>query len=348
MMVAQVPRQSRASRRTGFSTLMQRLSRAGFKRQFVRSVLLPEWWDEACDGDSNLLPEFEVRVARFMGIPLSDVQDSTFSLVPMHSVTAKLRRVRKVDGERLLPAIHTAIKIAESTVRCLKESGVPRPEIPPSSGLEWRADVGSRGESVTLETILRDLWGRGIPVIPLDIVPAPSFQAIACIAGGRPVILIGQKNDEPGRIAFWVAHEVGHIARGHCDSEHLVLDGQEGILDDSDIEVNADKFSVHVLIGENRIPEIKNGDFREIAQESARLATCTGIGAGMIISAWASNTGDHQKAQMALKALYLATGARKALTGHFADNVDLEGAPETDRDLLRCVSGVADSYEAPG
>ena len=185
-------------------------------------------------------------------------------------------------------------------------------------------------------------------MIPLEMVPTPSFQAAACIAEGRPVILIGQKNDEPGRIAFWVAHEVGHIARGDCDSDHLILDGQEEILDESDIEGDADEYSRQVLVGENRIPEIGNGDFREIAKESAKLATRTGIGAGMIIAAWASRTGDYSKAQMALKALYLATGARKALSKHFAENVDLEGAPETDRDLFRCVSGVAETYAAPG
>ena len=167
---------------------MQRLSRVGFKRQFVRSILLPEWWDETCDEDVNLLPEVEIRVARFLGIPLSDVQDSSIALEPSHSVIAKLRRVRNVDSAKLLPAIHTAIKIAESTVRCLRES-VPRPEIPPSSGLEWRAEVGSRGDSISLDTILGDVWGRGIPVIPLEIIPSPSFQAIACIAGDRPVIL---------------------------------------------------------------------------------------------------------------------------------------------------------------
>ena len=346
-MAATVQRRTGASRRTGFSTLIKRLSNVGFKTQFVRSALLPEWWDKACDEDVSLLPEVEIRVARFLGIPLSHVQDSSISLAPRHPLSAKLRRVGDVDSERLRPAIHTAIKIAESTVRCLGEF-VPRPEIPPPSGLEWRGDVGSQDDSITLDTILGDLWGRGIPVIPLDIVPAPSFQAIACIAEDRPVILIGQKNDEPGRIAFWVAHEVGHIARGDCDTEHLILDGQEGILDESDIEKNADKYSRQVLVGDNLIPEMGNGDFREIAKESARLSSCTGIGAGMIISAWASRTGDYSKAQMALKALYLATGARKTLSRHFAENIDLEGAPETDRDILRCVLGVTESYEAPG
>ena len=145
-----------------------------------------------------------------------------------------------------------------------------------------------------------------------------------------------------------MAHEIGHIARGDCDSDHLILDEQEAILDETDIEANADEYSRQLLVGQNRIPEIGNGDFREIAKESARLSTCTGIDAGMIIAAWASKTGDYQKAQMALKALYLATGARKALIRHFADNINLESAPETDRDLLRCVSGVEESNEALG
>ena len=346
-MVAPVPRESRASRRTRFSTLLRRLSRAGFKRQFVRSALLPEWWDETCAEDPNLLAEFEIRLARFLGVPLTSLRDSSFSLTPQQYAGAKLRHVRNVDGDQLVPAIHSAIKIAEATVRCLHDF-VPHPRIPPSNGLEWRNEVESRGVPITLDAILGDLWARGIPVIPLEMIPAPSFQAMACIADGRPVILIGQKNEEPGRIAFWVAHEVGHIASGDCDAKHLVLDGQEGISDESDIEAAADTFSRQMIAGDNRIPEIAGSDFREIAKESASLAKRTGIGAGMIIAAWASESGDYPTAQMALKALYLATGARRILNRHFDISVEVEGAPETERELLRCVSGVVEQYETSG
>jgi hypothetical protein len=64
-----------------FQRLMRRLSKAGFEKGFVRPALLPDWWDETCDQDPELLPDFEMRVARFMGLPLSYVRDPDVNLV---------------------------------------------------------------------------------------------------------------------------------------------------------------------------------------------------------------------------------------------------------------------------
>ena len=59
-----------------FSTLMRRLSRAGFKKDFVTTALLPDWWEESCALDPNLLPEIEIRVARFLDAPLADIRNA--------------------------------------------------------------------------------------------------------------------------------------------------------------------------------------------------------------------------------------------------------------------------------
>ena len=343
--MAKATSKTKAPRRPEFQTLMRRLARAGFERQFVRSALLPEWWDETCDEDPNLLTDFEIRVARFLERPLATVRDSNRSFALPELVGARLRRVRDIDGVRLAPAIHSAGRIADATVRSLRkpESGI---EPPPLDGCEWRRVIAPNGSTVTLERMLNDLWSRGIPVVPLETIPAPSFQAIVCVKGGRPVILIGQKNDEPGRIAFWLAHEVGHIVHGDCDPDHLILDGEESIVDKDEIEIAADDYARQVLVGEKQIPEIEDGDFKTIAKELAQQESLTGIDAGMIAAVWASRTGDYGKATMALKALYRASGARRRLSQYFYEHVDLGGSTETDRDLLRCVYGGSNASQA--
>ena len=321
-----------------FTTLMRRLSQAGFKSEFLRPAILPDWWVEAYSKDSDLLPDIEIRVARFLGVPLSTVRDPGTPLTPPSYSGAQLRRVRDIELDRLGPAIHSAIQIAAAVARSVRGT-VPDPLNTPSDGLIWRKQIERDSLAVTLEDILNDLWRRGIPVVPLDVLPAPSFQGIACIVEGRPVILLGHKHDEPGRVAFFVAHEAGHIATGDCKPDQPVVDEEEEIFDDSDMERMADRYASRVLVGGDEAPLLNGEDFRQLAKGASEIEGATGTDASMIIFAWASLTRDYARASMAVKALYRGSGARRQLRKYFERHVDIDAANETDRALLRCVYG---------
>lgn len=321
---------------------MKRLSQAGFKREFVKEAILPDWWDESCAEEPSLLQEIEVRVARFLGSKLSVVKDADIALAAPHYREAKLRKIRDVDPQRLGPAIHSALRIADAVVRNLQDNVRDKADVPPAEGLEWHHQITSSGGSVTLDAILNDLWFRGIPVVPVDLLPAPSFQGIACIAQNRPVILLGHKHDAPGRVAFLIAHEVGHIAVGDCEPGQPVVDEDEAVVDDSAIERKADLYATHMVVGQGSAPEVENDaakNFRRLARRAADLELETGADAGYIIFAWAAKTGNYSMASMAVKALYRHVGARRKLQEYFFEHMDLGGASESDRELLRCVRG---------
>ena len=315
-----------------YTALMRRLSRAGFGSHFVHLAILPDWWN------AELLPDIEVRVARFLGIPLSTVGDPGATLAPPGCAEAQLRRVRDLDRDRLAPAIHSALQIGAAVVRSLKDR-TQRPQVPPEDGLAWRDLVRPAEGPVTLDGILDDLWRRGIPVVPIDVLPAPSPQGISCIIGDRPVILLGHKHDEPGRVAFLTAHEVGHIAAGDCSPGRPVVDEEDVVLDDADMERRADRYATRLLIGDDSIPTVAGASYRQLASHAARLERSAGADASAILFAWAAKTGDYARASMAVRALYRASGARQRLRRHFDRHMDLEAATESDRALLRCVHG---------
>ena len=322
-----------------FASLQRRLDSAGFKRDFVRQAILPDWWDEAVEQDRSLLPDIEIRVARFLGLSLSVVRDADAPLRSPRYSGAMLRRVRDIDGDRLSSAIHAAIKIAGAVTRCMDGTHPASVEVPPDAR-SWRATIDSVSANITLDDILGDLWRRGIPVVPLEVLPSPNFQGLACIVEGRPAILLGHKHDQPGRAAFIISHEVGHISSGDCNSEHPVVVDEEGLIgDDSDMEQLADEYATHVLVGTETIPIVSATDYRELAQKAADLEIECGADAGAIIYAWAARTRDYSQASMAVRALYRDSGARRLLRDHFDNNVDLEDASETDRTLMRCVYG---------
>ena len=323
-----------------FRTLMQRLSNAGFKRQFVSTALLPDWWDESYAQDAEVLSEIDIRVARFLESPLSVVRDVEAALPPPAYGGARLRRVRDIDSDRLAPAIHAAIGVARAVIRNLRN---PQPvEFPPTDAFEWRRRLQA-GESapVQLEDILNNLWSKGVPVIPLDEVPAPSFQGLACVVDDHPVIALGQRYDAPGRVAFVVAHETGHIAAGDCSSNVPVVDEDEDVQDGSPMERKADLFATRLLMGKDTvaIPEEEGLGAKELAQTAVDLEEEIGADASWIIYAWAARTLDYPTAGMAVKALYRAAGARRRLRKIFDQYVDLDSAGESDRALLRCVYG---------
>jgi len=319
-----------------FNSLISRLSRAGFGRDFVRSAIIPDWWDDSCATDPELLRDVEIRVARFLQLPLAAVREASAPLALPTYQDAQLRRVRSVDRDRLQPALHAATSVAGAVVRSLRGS-VEQPEPPPESGLAWRELIAPGGQPVTLSDTLADLWRRGIPVVSLDVYPSPSFQGMACIAEGRPVIVLGHRFDEPGRVAFAVAHEAGHLAAGDCAPEQPVVDGDdEGAEDDGDIEGRADQFASNVLVGSRTVPTVEADDFKQLAKRADEMERVSGADASTIIFAWARRTGDYPTATLAVKALYRGSGALRMLAEALGQHLDFGAASETDRSLLQC------------
>ena len=322
--------------RDRFDNLMRRLARAGFKKDFVAAALLPEWWEPRCAGDAALFPDIELRVARFLGASPSILSDSGAALRPPLYPGAQLRRVRSIETDRLAAALHAATQIAAATVRSLKPT-VPVAEPPPADGLAWRRLLSAEAPRVRLPGLLADIWRRGIPVIPVDVLPEPSFQALACIVGGRPAVVVAHKYDAPGRVAFLLAHEVGHVVAGDCAPEAPVVEEDCEVEDKSEIEQKADRYAFRVLAGAESAPLLQATGRVELAREAARTEAASGVDAGVTLSGWAKRSGDYRTAALAAQALYRATGARRLLREHFERWVDLDGASETDRALLRCV-----------
>lgn len=324
-----------------FNTLMRRLSRGGFARQFVTTALMPDWWEESYAKDPAVLPEVEIRVARFLNVSLSAVRNPDVGLMPPSYRNAQLRSIRDISRDRLGPAILTAMRVAEAVIRNLRCSDSAQTSLT-DDALEWRRLLTS-GESkpVQLNDVLGDLWTRGIPVVPMEVLPAPGFQALACIVDERPVIVLGHRYDEPGRVSFLLAHEAGHIAAGHCTPDMPVLDENEAVQDESTVERVADRFARRLLVGGEgvKIPEDIEMDARGLAQLAFDLERETNVDASSLIYAWAARTLNYADASMAVRALYRSGGARQQVRSMFDRHVDAESASESDRDLLRCLYG---------
>lgn len=324
---------------------MRRLSKAGFKPEFVRRAILPDWWDDECEQDPKLLADVEFRVARFVGQTLGDVRDPSASLrVPLRA-GVQLRRVRTVSRDRIAPALHAALQVAEATVRNLRHPVGPV-RVPPTDASAWRGTIEHAARGIRLVDLLRDLWDRGIPVVHVEQLPTPGFQGLACVLQDRPVVVLGYAIDDPARLAFIIAHEVAHIANRDCTPDHPVVDELEEAVDDHEIEKRADAYASGVLVDATFVPRQGISGFKELALEALAIEKERDVDAAAVIWSWARLTGDYAKAVMAARALYRSSGGARVLREKFERYVDLDSASESDRALLRCVRGESAS-DAP-
>lgn len=319
---------------------MSRLSAAGFKRQFARVAVLPDWWDKSCETDETLLPDIEIRVARFIGAPLAQVRDPNAPLVSPKYPGAQLRRVTDISTDRLAPAIHAALQTAAAVVRSMKVTTL---RLPPNDPIKWREEMlGGARRLLTLQDVAGDLWARGIPIVHIETLPAPTFQGLTCIVEGRPVIVIGHDIDAPARLAFIIAHEVAHIIYGDCTPEHPIVDEEEEVFDDHEMEKRADAFATLVTTGGIDLPRVDASNFKQLATAANDIEKRTSVDASAAIWAWARRTGNYTLASMAAQALYKTKNGKRVLRALFDQLVDYENAAESDRALLRCLHGDAD------
>jgi hypothetical protein len=309
---------------------------------------LPDWWDSECEKDPTLVADLEIRLSRFLRVPLQVIQDPTAKLKSPVYANARLRRVAKEGAPHPDPTIHAALSVAGAVLRSLRRP-LPPVELPPDDAGQWHQHL-SQGAGGLLEAAVSDLWLRGIPVLHVDVLPNVRFQGLACILEGRPLVVLGHDIELPARLFSHLAHEVGHIVASDCAEGAPVIDESDETPDRSQMERNADRYSVTSALGESP-PEPPSGtartDFKRLAQAASTAARSSGLDIGSLIWFWTTKTREFPTGMLALKAVYRHLGGDRIIRAKFDENVDLSAASDTDRALLRCVKGDPDRNAPP-
>lgn len=314
----------------------------------MRAAILPDWWQPECERDPDLLADVEIRLARFLHLPLQLLKDPAATLTAPAYANARLRRVAKEGAPPPTATIHAALSVVRAALRNLR-APLPPPVALPADPLRWHREL-ARGGGALLEAGLADLWRRGIPVIQIATLPSPRFQGLACILDGRPFVLIGHDIDMPARLFSHLAHEAGHIAAGDCAEDAPVIDEDDEVQDRSQIERAADRYAVIAALGE-QLPEPPGStimeDFQRLARTGATQAKARHLDAGSLLWHWAVKTREFSMGTLSIKAIYKHLGGARAIRAKFDEYVDIDSASDSDRALLRCVKGDPDTNASP-
>ena len=323
--------------------LYDRLSLAGFDRQFVREHVLPDWWDDSLASNPANRAIAELSIARMLGFDVSALRNPTEPLtLPLPQAT-RLKHARGANLAKIAPTM----RVAERVVRNLTSSlGAQSAFTGRQAAGKIRETILSVAPVVDLGSLLDFAWQAGVVVLRLAHRPAGTgrLHGVAMFCGHLPAIVLTENRDAPPWQAFRLAHELGHIFLGHVRTgEAPILDlnldfGVPEEVSGDQEEVDANRFACEVLTGSPELPFRPAIDRGAVALASwARdhgARNRIDPGALLLMHARAATRQGHDRyaaTDTALKNLKLDTGAFDAIDRRLAARLSSDRSETADQ-----------------
>jgi hypothetical protein len=111
--------------------------------------------------------------------------------------------------------------------------------------------------------------------------------SMAATTRTRFSILLGHESRYPAQVAYWLAHELGHIVLGHLSSSRAILDMDDPAKagEGDDEERAADEFAMQLLTGVPQLEitaSLENFTARELAVAATEAAPGLAIDPGIL------------------------------------------------------------------
>ena len=216
---------------------------------------------------------------------------------------------------------------------------------------ELRAQLLDRGlRFVGLDTLLALSWGVGIPVVHLRVFPwtQKRMAAMTVRLRERSFVFLGKDASYPAWVAFYLAHELGHVALAHVRPDQALVDLDTGdqVVADDDEEAAADTWALELLTGRAR-PHVSAGDENRSASELARVALAAAaelrIEPGTLALAFGYTTGDWGVANGSLKFIYDAPRpVWQVVNAYAGQQMNLDETPDDAADFVREVLALSE------
>ena len=230
-----------------FKELKTRAKQVGLSWAAVKPYL-PDWAEDAAPYHSGLM-ELEGFIARHFGFRL--LTNGGFESAPLPHAQFKLH------GGTAEADVANARQFATSVARMIAKgcnavwNRLPR-DAHALRQLALHA-AATRGW-VDFPALVEISWASGVPVLYLNDLPTKGKRPAGMVTfvGGRPVVVLLKKQEQPEWMLFILAHELGHIALGHLgtDEGDAVVDESVGEGDDRiDAQENdANVFAANLLV----------------------------------------------------------------------------------------------------
>lgn len=313
------------------------------------SAAWPRWWSDEADASASAQAELRFSVARRLGLDprslLDDREEPRF-------LWREEARFKHLSGEGDIERAGITSFGRAVAVVVVGASSTPEVTIAGARAVDLRRQVLNSGRPyIDLVDLLTLAWSFGVPVIHLRVFPwaHKRMAAMSVRLGDRRAVLLGKDSGYPAPIAFYVAHELGHIALNHLAADRLIVDFEElrPVTQADDEEENAaDQFALELLTGEPRPTVLPDVPGRRSARELARVALGSAdalhIEPGMLAQCFGYSTGEWATATRALTHIYARSIPTWTVVNAIArGQLELDRLPEDATDFLEVVLGQA-------
>ena len=325
--------------------LYLRLKSVSFDSKFVKETVLPEWWEDSLAEVPFNRSVAEAALASHLGFGIELLSDPNAPLPPPTLTGVLFKRNRNVSVEKTLASLQVVRRAADLVTYSLSSTQPPLANR--LSASEVRKNILDRGESVNLKSLLQFCWSAEIAVIHVSKFPTLSnkFDGVAMCRGGRPVIALTSGRDGPPWLAFYLAHELGHVMLGHVSAANdTIVDSKLNSEAEDELEIAADQFACELLTGDRKGLQftptygLKGAGLARAALRYVKEAD-TVIDAGILCLFYCSTAKRWGVAQQALEELQQEVGGREMVTSAMRAHLDTETYSDSELRFLDATCG---------
>ena len=293
--------------------LFKRLRKIGFDEAFLRTAVLPDWWNDDLAESPVTRSQIEMRVARRLGLPLADIADPSKTLQMPPAAGVRLKRAKASSTlADITPGLTVARNAVRQLVPCLRDMKLLPAYLTPEQLRTW---IQGRQKVVDLAGLVEACWAHGIAVFHFAPLPehAKRFAGVAYFEGTTPIIILASGWDSPPRLAYYLAHEIGHVLCGHVKPGGDVLADEDidgGNADPQERE--ADDAAMILLTGHKTVElkPVSGLTAVKFCYSARELQAKTNVHAGTLVLIYGKTASRMPLAISALKLMNLDTGGR--------------------------------------
>jgi len=316
--------------------LRKTLQKFGFSNAAIEAAW-PDWWTVEAEGSSSARAELRFSLSRKLGLdPAALLREGQPRFVWKDE--AKFKRFSGSSDEAAALA-----SFGTSIGRALV-SATTTDSRPGLSAREIREAILAQSNYVDLNSLVSFCWAVGLPVVQLRVFPlaAKRMCAMSVQWSSRHAIMLGQATNYAAQMAFYLAHELGHVYLGHVADGHAIVDVDDVLRPgENDVEERqADEFALELLTGHRELSILPTTDrfiAPQLAETAVRAALELRIDPGTIVLCLGYATGRWPQVFSALNRLGTVKDMWRTINGIAREQMRAELFEGDYGDFIRAV-----------
>lgn len=313
--------------------LYGQLGSLGLPRKYLRDIVLPSWWEDENADNPTGYAEGLMILSRHVWLNLASMQNKAVPVGLRNLGPCKFKKVGTTTDEELTLARVLATRVVE-----LIMPAVPAPVRPLLlSASAIREQILPEGAPwVDLPALMEYCWSIGLPVLHMSAFPpkAKKMDGMTSVRSGRYCVVLCRNVKHTAWLLFTLAHELGHILRGHVSNNGALVDQEVDRTHAMDAEEqDANTFALELLSGIPTLEVIPVGfkaSARALAQAALDAGTHERIDPGHLVLNCAYQMGSNffAIANAALHLLEPHSDAVGVVRSHMLAHLDKTQLPE--------------------